>query len=1451
MDFRLPRIACLPYLVAALWLSGLQVPPAVAATVYWTNSSNGNYSDAANWAPNVVPAGSDAILFTNGGAYALTVDVNATNSSAFFHHGSVTQTVSAAAWRVTNEWRVGETLGTTSRVSAIAGSLVVTNEAGTAVLSVGRNGAGELAIRGGAVTADWLQASNGSRSVLSLGHGELTTLSGTTISNGSLTVGSTPNALFVWNVLGGTNRIQTGPFDYGGLTLGSGTLGFNVGGRARVSVAGSNTLLTVPGLDAYGRNELILTRGAKLRTGRVQWGIGVEATNNLLVISDPGTSWINDNVMYFGMHDGAQSMIISNGGYFKTGTGGPASSDIQFSGPAGSDNRILVTGSNSWFHCDGTARFLSSGRRSNSLLVSDGGKFWALRLTIGLLRTPPGTVLDVEKGSLWIGSLIFGGGTLRIGAGTGVIDQLTMTGGTNATLETLGNLFVGHSGNLNPGELRVGAGNSTIDSLSGDLRLGGWQLGAFPGTVGSVSMTGGRVFVTNAAHTASLVVGGGGTGTLRLNGVPIQADNVSVAGLVGGAGSLTVNGPTASLFTSNLFVGTAGVVIASNLATLQIVNCTAPASSVVVDGSTLEFITGQPVLSPNAISANNGIISFRNARGAALDLNNPMYLGRIQRSGLSTLQMIQSEGTASSPLVFRENDPSTWSRLVFNGGTSEVHAASLLVDASSAIVATNTVATISGAFTNRGAFVLKNSKVRFTGPVTLTESCTVESSEGVLFFAGGLHLPSTDFFVPAGLSVQASSISSDGGRLILNGGGIIPNDDGSVPGAKIFYQEGWVTYLDASAAPLTPPANLIGALGLELIRSTNVFVPSHSFLGVLGGYERLRLSKGSRWESDQLVIGAGGMMSYADSSAVISLGEGGLLVENGGEFRDDTGGASHVGFSPSASSSLARVSGSGAIWRAPNALSVGLGGIQNRLLVETGAWVVASSATVGGAGGNSNEFSVAGTGAIVFATNGLKLGGVQNQFLVQAGGGFNGSHLTANGTNGPISLMGVGTVGDATLLSLTGPQSRLQVMGGATLFTRSGDLNAASALTEISGDGSIWRNFGAMTVLAPSLQITTNGIVIKDRGTVSTGALNLTSPSVNRIAMLVIESGNLFVTNVAGTGNLTVNGRLELNRGLLHAHRFVANKVPESVLNFRAGKAEWIESELEAGIPLSLGDGTNLFTLNLLGGVNLWRGGMETRRHGRLTGRGTIVGTVTNRGSIGPAGEILIQDDLVLDSGSEAAFSISGPHGFPQNSSLVVTGNISLAGSLAVSIDAGATVSSSDTFTLIRFGSISSTFDNVAFGQRLLTRDRLASFRIDNTGSAMTASDFRLEDLDGDGIQDAWARQYFGVSPLLMGTGPNDLDGDRDGDGLSNRSEFLIGTDPNDSTSGLLIRAEPGVGGAMAIHFPYRPELQYQVSGSSDLLNWTNTTISEFQFDSSGQAIWSDSRSIDLRSEAY
>lgn len=67
-----------------------------AAVVHWTNTSNGNWSVAANWDPNQSPATNDIAVITNAGTYTVTLNLDSTIAGLILGGGTGTQTVATA-----------------------------------------------------------------------------------------------------------------------------------------------------------------------------------------------------------------------------------------------------------------------------------------------------------------------------------------------------------------------------------------------------------------------------------------------------------------------------------------------------------------------------------------------------------------------------------------------------------------------------------------------------------------------------------------------------------------------------------------------------------------------------------------------------------------------------------------------------------------------------------------------------------------------------------------------------------------------------------------------------------------------------------------------------------------------------------------------------------------------------------------------------------------------------------------------------------------------------------------------------------------------------------------------------------------------------------------------------------------------------------------------------------
>jgi autotransporter-associated beta strand protein len=310
---------------------------------------------------------------------------------------------------------------------------------------------------------------------------------------------------------------------------------------------------------------------------------------------------------------------------------------------------------------------------------------------------------------------------------------------------------------------------------------------------------------------------------------------------------------------------------------------------------------------------------------------------------------------------------------------------------------------------------------------------------------------------------------------------------------------------------------------------------------------------------------------------------------------------------------------------------------------------------------------------------------------------------------------------------------------------------------------------------------------------------------------------------------------------------------PQSVTKTGAGTVVLIASNAYGG-GTTVEAGTLL--VNNTTGSGTGAGDVNVLNNAILGGTGRIGGSVflNDNARIRPgasAGALRI-DGALNSFASQAAitFEIGGLIATNEYDVLDVGSYVDLVGvRLELATINGYYPLATNSFTLMRYSTYYSTFDNASNGQRINTTDNLGSFRVTYNATNLVVDQWQFNDTDGDGIFDAWAMRYFGTSPMPNNASATGRWGDFDGDGQSNYGEFIAGTIPTDPASVFEVTTTELSGTAnFAVRFRTATETTfrtpvYRIQYSSDLVSWTTVTSPVLSFPAPGLAEWVDNGS--------
>lgn len=140
--------------------------------------------------------------------------------------------------------------------------------------------------------------------------------------------------------------------------------------------------------------------------------------------------------------------------------------------------------------------------------------------------------------------------------------------------------------------------------------------------------------------------------------------------------------------------------------------------------------------------------------------------------------------------------------------------------------------------------------------------------------------------------------------------------------------------------------------------------------------------------------------------------------------------------------------------------------------------------------------------------------------------------------------------------------------------------------------------------------------------------------------------------------------------------------------------------------------------------------------------------------------------------------------------------------------------------------------NNINWAGKTISRLRIdppggagSSTRIDYL-RAISGLEYNTVDADNDGIEDRWEKENFGAIEN------HDDNTDTDQDGTSDRDEFLLGFNPNNSNEFLSLEfMEPSDGSGLSLCWPSKEGLTYSLISSSDLAlapsDWTAQEVTD------------------------
>ncbi len=1047
------------------------------------------------------------------------------------------------------------------------------------------------------------------------------TYSGTTILNGGVLQAQDGTGLYANSNLdfnGGT-FLTTGTFDRfvgpdSNRVQWTGSGGFAAGtGGLTVSLNGNDTL--VWDQNSFVPNGSSLIFGSNLATGSVTW------TNNIDLNGGNRTILVQAN------SDNSDGATI-------TGVISDGSLTI---GGAGYSGILTLTGVNTYA---GTTT-LNSGA---TLILSGGGSIANSSSVID-----NGT-LDISSGGASMVSLA-GNGSMVLGAQTltltnasdtfgGVISgtgRLTVSGGTETLTGT----------NTYTGLTVIGAGDPPTLALSGTGSIA-TSSGVVDNGIFDISATTSGASITTLSGNGAVVLG---AQTLTLTNA-----NDTFAGVIGGAGGLTLTGGTEMLTGANTYTGLTAI---NNGTTLALSSGGSIAtSSGVADNGIFDISATTAGASIITLSGNGSIIL--GAQTLTLTNASDTFGGVIGGTGGLTVsggtETLTGTNTYTGLTVIGAGDPPTLAL----SGTGSIATSSGVVDNGifdiSATTSGASITTLSG----NGAVVL--------GAQTLTLTNANDTFAGVIGGAGGLTLTGGTEMLTGANTYTGLTAINNGTTLALSSGGSIATSSG-VADNGIFD----ISATTAGASIITLSGNGSVVLGAQTLTLTNA---GDTFSGVIGGTGGFAVSGGSEVLT--------GINTYTGGTAI--SGGASLFLTGSGNIATSSGVADDGVFNISGTisgASIATLSGDGIVTLGAKTLTIsngntsfggvidGSGGLMvaggtqalsgintytggtaingGGTLALSGAGSIATSSGVTDNGAFDISATTSGASIVTLSGSGTVALGNKTLTLTNASSTFSGAIGGAGSlaiTGGTESLTGISTYSGGTSVTnatvavdsdaaLGAPSGSLALTNGR--LTALSNMSSARAIS-LSGTGTINTNLNTMTL---------SGVIGGSGALTAAGGGTLTLSGVNTYSggTSIIQHTTLIVGSDAALGAASAPAIVQ--DGLLLASGAFSSTRPFTVDANGKIDSNGYALNLTGPITLDLGTGPVTVFTGTTQANGAWtltaQNGLVV--YGTLNGSGTISDNTTVNGTLAPGnspGTITFLGSVVMTSGSITAIDIDG-----------------------------------------------------------------------------------------------------------------------------------------------------------------------------------------------------------------